>query len=132
MGSGIAQVSAAAGFKTVLYDLSSEMIKKAKSKIEKDLQALVEKQKITSDKKESILRHIVFTNNINECIADVVIEAVIEKPEVKISLFSQLAAFNSDESIFATNTSSLSVSAIAKDVVGPERVAGLHFSIPLL
>ncbi|HWJ26602.1 MAG TPA: 3-hydroxyacyl-CoA dehydrogenase family protein, partial [Flavisolibacter sp.] len=117
MGSGIAQVSAAAGFKTVLYDLSFEVVEKAKSKIEKDLQALVEKQKITSDKKESILRHIVFTNNINECIADVVIEAIIEKPEVKISLFSQLAAFNSDESIFATNTSSLSVSAIAKDVV---------------
>ena len=130
MGSGIAQVSAAAGFKTVLYDLSSEMIKKAKIKIEKDLQALVEKQKITSDKKENILRHIVFTNSINECIADVVIEAVIEKPEVKISLFNQLAAFNSEESIFATNTSSLSVSAIAKDVATPERVAGLHFFNP--
>jgi 3-hydroxybutyryl-CoA dehydrogenase len=59
-----------------------------------------------------------------------VIEAVIEKSEVKISLFNQLAALNNDETIFATNTSSLSVSAIAKEILNPERVAGLHFFNP--
>jgi len=130
MGSGIAQVSATAGFKTILYDLNPEIVQKAKSKIEKDLQTLTDKQKITPDKKENILQQLIFTNNINECIAGVIIEAVIEKAEIKISLFNQLAAFNSDETIFATNTSSLSVSAIAKEVVRPERVAGLHFFNP--
>lgn len=130
MGSGIAQVSAGAGFKTILYDVSKEIIQKASAKIENDLQALVVKQKISADKKESILRRFVFTSNINDCCADFVIEAVIEKLEVKTSLFNQLAAMNSDETILATNTSSLSVSAIAKEISKPERVAGLHFFNP--
>jgi 3-hydroxybutyryl-CoA dehydrogenase len=130
MGSGIAQVSATAGFKTILYDVSDEVIRKAKAKIQNDLQALVEKQKISLAKKEDILQQLVFTSNINDCIADVIIEAVIEKLEVKISLFNQLTELNSDETIFATNTSSLSVSAIAKGIKKPERVAGLHFFNP--
>lgn len=130
MGSGIAQVSATAGLKTILYDVNEEIIQKAKRKIENDLLVLVEKQKITLDKKESILKQLVFTSNINECVADVIIEAVIEKLEIKTSLFNQLAAINSDETIFATNTSSLSVSAIAKEINRPDRVAGLHFFNP--
>ena len=130
MGSGIAQVAATTGFKTVLFDVNNEIIQKAKIKIERDLQVLVEKQKISSEIKETILRQFVFTSTINDCIADVIIEAVIEKLEIKISLFNQLAALNSDETIFATNTSSLSVSAIAKEISKPERVAGLHFFNP--
>jgi 3-hydroxybutyryl-CoA dehydrogenase len=130
MGSGIAQVSASAGFKTILYDVNEEMIERSKIKIQKDLQGLVDKQKITPDKKESILQQLVFTSDINDCIADVIIEAVIEKLEVKTSLFNQLAALNNDETILATNTSSLSVSAIAKEISRPERVAGLHFFNP--
>ena len=130
MGGGIAQVSAIAGFKTILFDVSDEIIEKAKTKIENDLQTLVEKQKISPNKKESILQLFSFTSNINDCIADVIIEAVIEKPEIKISLFNQLAVLNSSESIFASNTSSLSVSAIAKEIKEPGRVAGLHFFNP--
>ncbi|HTM93034.1 MAG TPA: 3-hydroxyacyl-CoA dehydrogenase NAD-binding domain-containing protein, partial [Flavisolibacter sp.] len=130
MGSGIAQVSASAGFKTILYDVNEEIIQKAKAKIEKDLQALADKQKITPDKKESILQQFVFTSDIKDCIADIIIEAVIENLEVKTSLFNQLAALNSDKTILATNTSSLSVSVIAKEISKPERVAGLHFFNP--
>ena len=130
MGSGIVQVSAGVGFKTILYDVNEEIIQKAKGKIERDLQALVDKQKITPGKKESILQQIVFTSDINDCIADIIIEAVIENLEVKTSLFNQLAASNSDETILATNTSSLSVSAIAKEISKPERLAGLHFFNP--
>lgn len=130
MGSGIAQVSATAGFKTILYDLNDDIVQKAKNRIEKDLQTLVEKQKITEDKRNSILRQLHFTSNIKECIADVVIEAVIEKLEIKVALFNQLVAINSEKTIFATNTSSLSVSQIAKEVSKPERVAGLHFFNP--
>jgi len=130
MGSGIAQVSATAGFKTILYDVSEEIIQKAKGKIEKDLQTLADRKKITPEKKETILRQFVFTSHIHDCIADIVMEAVIEKIEIKISLFNQLVKLNSDETIFATNTSSLSVSAIAKEIIKPERVAGLHFFNP--
>lgn len=130
MGSGIAQVSATAGFKTILFDVNDKVIQNAKNKIEKDLQVLVEKQKITSAKKEDILQQFVFTSNINDCIADVIIEAVIENLEIKISLFNQLIAANNDKTIFTTNTSSLSVSVIAKEISKPERVAGLHFFNP--
>ena len=130
MGSGIAQVSATAGFKTILYDVRDEIIQKAKSKIENDLQILLEKKKISEQKKEDILQQIFFTSNIHDCIADVIIEAVVEKLEVKVSLFNQLNSLNSEHTIFASNTSSLSVSAIAKEISMPERVAGLHFFNP--
>jgi 3-hydroxybutyryl-CoA dehydrogenase len=130
MGSGIAQVSATAGFKTILYDVNNKIMEEAKGKIEKSLQILFERQKISSEQKESILQQIVFTSKIHDCVADVIIEAVIEKLEIKISLFNQLAALNTPATIFATNTSSLSVSAIAKEMAKPERVAGLHFFNP--
>jgi len=130
MGSGIAQVSAIAGFKTILYDVRDEIIQKAKSKIENDLHILLEKKKISEQKKEDILQQIFFTSNIHDCIADVIIEAVVEKLEVKVSLFNQLNSLNSEHTIFASNTSSLSVSAIAKEISMPERVAGLHFFNP--
>src|SRR5215207_6426522 len=101
MGSGIAQVSASAGFYTILYDLDEEVLRKAKDKLNKDLQALVDKQKIS-----------------------------LQKKGAKVSLFNQLAEVNSLETIFATNTSSLSVTAIASEIVAPQRVAGLHFFNP--
>jgi 3-hydroxybutyryl-CoA dehydrogenase len=130
MGSGIAQVAAAAGFDTILYDLSEAVLAKAKDKLHKDLETLVQKQKITFQKKEEILQQLRFISNINHCIADVVIEAIVEKAEVKIALFNQLAGINSEQTIFATNTSSLSVTAIAKEITAPQRVAGLHFFNP--
>lgn len=130
MGSGIAQVSASAGFDTILYDVSEEMIGKARAKLQGDLQKLVDKQKLTAEKREEILQQLHFTTDIHQCIADVVIEAIVEKPEAKVSLFNQLAIANSTETIFASNTSSLSLSEIAKQVVTPQRVAGLHFFNP--
>jgi len=130
MGSGIAQVSAMAAFNTILYDVKDEIIQKAKSKIENDLHILLEKKKISEQKKEDILQQIFFSSNIHDCIADVIIEAVVEKLEVKVSLFNQLDSLNSEHTIYASNTSSLSVSAIAKEISMPERVAGLHFFNP--
>jgi 3-hydroxybutyryl-CoA dehydrogenase len=130
MGIGIAQVTATAGFKTIVYDVSKEILQKAKAKVEASLEVLVNKQKITSDEKESILQQFVFTPDINHCVADVIIEAVVENLKVKASLFNQLASLNSEETIFATNTSSLSISAIAKAITNPETFAGLHFFNP--
>lgn len=130
MGSGIAQVAATAGIETILYDLNETVIENSKLKIQNDLETLIHKQKITQEKKTAIFEQIHFTSNIKDCIAGVIIEAIVEKSEIKTSLFNQLAQWNSIETIFATNTSSLSVSAIAKNISAPQRFAGLHFFNP--
>ncbi|HSZ87313.1 MAG TPA: 3-hydroxyacyl-CoA dehydrogenase NAD-binding domain-containing protein [Puia sp.] len=130
MGTGIAQVAAQSGFNTILYDLNEEYLSKAKLKIEKDLQSLVEKNKINSAEKETILNQISFTNNINDCVADIIIEAILEKTEAKTKLFDQLSKLNPAETILATNTSSLSVTEIAKTITHPQRFIGMHFFNP--
>jgi 3-hydroxybutyryl-CoA dehydrogenase len=130
MGRGIAQVTARYGFHTVLFDVNNEMLGQAKAALQKDLQLLVEKNKLSAEQQQSILDHIRFTSEINDCIADIVIEAIVEKLPVKVALFNQLAEVNHSETIFATNTSSLSVTEIAQQVIHPERVAGMHFFNP--
>jgi 3-hydroxybutyryl-CoA dehydrogenase len=130
MGSGIAQVSAAAGFSTILFDVNGEAVKNSQVKLAKDLSVLVEKAKLSEEKKQSILNHIVFTSDITQCKADVVIEAIIEKMEIKVALFNQLSAINSQNTIYVSNTSSLSITALAKELEYPEKVAGLHFFNP--
>jgi 3-hydroxybutyryl-CoA dehydrogenase len=130
MGSGIAQIAALNGLHTILYDVSDEMIGRAQANMTATLQQLVEKQKITARQKEDALSHLRFTRNINDCLADIVIEAIVEKLPVKTALFNQLAEVNHSEVIFATNTSSLSVTSIAQHVMHPERVAGMHFFNP--
>lgn len=130
MGSGIAQAAAQAGFYTILYELNPAVLETAKKNIEKNLSLLVEKGKITSGKKEQVLNHFQFTGDIHSCLADVFIEAIIEKPEAKIALFNQLAEINHSECVFASNTSSLSITKIAEQVQRPERVIGMHFFNP--
>ena len=130
MGSGIAQVAAASGFTTILFDVNTTVLEKAEDKLRTDLQKLVEKQKIAREKKDEILKNIQFTSAIEHCIADVVIEAIIEKPELKIALFNQLSAINPATAIFASNTSSLSITELAQNIINPERFAGLHFFNP--
>jgi 3-hydroxybutyryl-CoA dehydrogenase len=130
MGSGIAQVAASSGFYTILYELNQTILEKASVFIEKNLQALVEKNKITEEEKQRTFNRIHFTNDLHECLADVIIEAIIEKPEAKIALFNQLAEINHGETVFATNTSSLSITGIAEKVLHPQRVIGMHFFNP--
>ncbi len=130
MGSGIAQVSAQAGFYTILYELNEAVLEKAKSSIEKNLQFLVDKNKISAANKEKVQQRMVYTSDIQTCLADVFIEAIVEKPAIKISLFNQLAELNHSECIFASNTSSLSITGIAEKVMSPERVIGMHFFNP--
>lgn len=130
MGSGIAQVSAQAGFHTILYELNEAVLEKAKSSVEKNLQFLVDKNKISAADKEKVQQRMVYTSDIQTCLADVFIEAIVEKPAIKIGLFNQLAELNHSDCIFASNTSSLSITGIAEKVMSPERVIGMHFFNP--
>jgi 3-hydroxybutyryl-CoA dehydrogenase len=130
MGSGIAQVAAQSGFYTLLFDINNEVLEKAKLSIQKNLQYLVGKQKIAEAEKENIYNRIKFISDTNDCIADVFIEAIVEKVEAKVAIFNQLAEVNHSEVIFATNTSSLSVSDIQAKVIHPQRVVGMHFFNP--
>ena len=130
MGSGIAQTAASSGFYTILYELNEEVLQKAKASIEKNLQSLVEKNKISGKAKEDTLNNLRFTNNLQDCLGDIIIEAIVEKTEAKIALFNQLAGINRSETVFASNTSSLSITKIANGVNNPERVIGMHFFNP--
>jgi len=130
MGSGIAQVSAQAGFLTILYDVNKQVLAKAETAIAASLQLLAGKNKITAEDKNRIISNLRFTTDMNDCIADVFIEAIIENAALKAALFNQLHEFNHSEVIFATNTSSLSISSIAASVIHPQRVAGMHFFNP--
>ena len=130
MGAGIAQVAAQSGLKTVLFDLNNAVLDKAIVSIKKGLKYLVDKELLTTQKYDAVLQNLLFTTNINDCVADLVIEAIIEKPTAKNNLFNQLAVFNSAQTIFASNTSSLSIEEIQSAVIYPERVIGMHFFNP--
>jgi 3-hydroxybutyryl-CoA dehydrogenase len=130
MGSGIAQVAAQSGFHTILYDVNKEVLEKAKNGIDNDLQMRVEKNKMTFFDKHAVLSRLRYTADMNDCIADLFIEAIVENADIKAGLFNQLNEVNHSEVIFATNTSSLSVSNIAEKVMNPQRVVGMHFFNP--
>jgi 3-hydroxybutyryl-CoA dehydrogenase len=130
MGRGIALAVASHGMRVILYDLSPDMITRSASLIEKELDESYNKKRLSLKEKEEIQGRIQFTTTVNDCLSSLFIEAVVENTEVKSALFTQLAAINSDHAIFATNTSSLSVTAIASQTSFPERIIGLHFFNP--
>jgi 3-hydroxybutyryl-CoA dehydrogenase len=130
MGSGIAQTAAQNGFYTLLFDINTNVLEKAKTAIQKSLQFLLDKEKISAAEKENIFRRIKFIADTNDCIADIIIEAIVEKVEAKVDIFNQLAELNHSEVIFASNTSSLSISEIQARVQNPQRVVGMHFFNP--
>lgn len=130
MGSGIAQVAAQAKYRTILFDLNEVVLEKAKAAIDKNLSLLVEKGKISAEEKSVVYGAIRFTNDLNDCVADLIIEAIIEKIDAKVDLFTRLSSINNDQTIFASNTSSLSVTEIAERLPHPECVIGMHFFNP--
>ncbi len=130
MGSGIAQVAAQSNFYTLLFDINPEVLEKAKTAIQNNLQYLSDKGKISAADKENIYQRIRFITDTNDCIADIFIEAIVEKTDAKVAIFNQLAELNHSEVIFATNTSSLPVSEIQAGVQQPQRVVGMHFFNP--
>ena len=131
MGSGIAQVAATAGCSVKIYDTNQEALLKSKAGLEKTLTMLLEKGKIDSTEKERIgssISYVGATADLSD--ADLIIEAIIENLEIKRKLFSDLEAIVSENTILASNTSSLSIASIAASCKKSDRVIGIHFFNP--
>ena len=136
MGSGIAQVSAMAGYEVVVLEADQKFIDKGFAGIEKSLGKLaerpVEKGGITAEQKEAARARLKGTlNNKDLADCDLVIEAIIENPEIKKKTFAELDAIVKKEAIFATNTSSICVTELAAATKRPDRFIGLHFFNPV-
>ncbi len=131
MGSGIAQVAATAGCAVKLFDLNQEALTKSRNALEATLTKLVEKEKIDATEKKRIQCNISYVGTLNDLSdSDLIIEAIVENLEVKRKLFAELEALVSENTILASNTSSLSMASIAASCQKPERVIGIHFFNP--
>ena len=132
MGSGIAQVSAQAGFETIVRDISDPVIEKSRTGIEKVPAKGIERGKVTSEQRDSALSRLRFTTELGELSGcDIIIEAVVEDLEMKNAMWKDLDAICPPETIFASNTSSLTIAAMAAACGRPERMLGLHFFNPV-
>lgn len=131
MGSGIAQVAATADCKVVLYDLNQEVLDKSKAKLEKILNRLIEKERINAARKESIQANIAYATSLDALKeSELVIEAIVENPDIKKKVFRQVEELVSEDCIIASNTSSLSITDLASCLSKPERFIGIHFFNP--
>jgi 3-hydroxybutyryl-CoA dehydrogenase len=132
MGSGIAQVAAASGFSTVVREVSAELLDKGLKNIDKNLNRLAEKGTIAETVKSEIRGRLKGTTNIEDLKdCDVIVEAIIEQLPAKRELFSALDALCPATTIFASNTSSLTITEIATATKRPQRFVGLHFFNPV-
>jgi 3-hydroxybutyryl-CoA dehydrogenase len=132
MGSGIAQVSAAAGFPTIVREVSDALAAKARQSIEKSLAKGIERGKTTEVERDTTLKNLRFVTELKELSdSDLFIEAVVEDLAVKNTLWSQLDAIAKPAAIFASNTSSLTIIAMTTASGRPDRMLGLHFFNPV-
>ena len=132
MGSGIAQVAAAAGYETIVRDVSQEIWERARGGIEKSLAKLVEKGKLAATDRDAALKRLAFTTttgDLKDC--DIILEAVTEDLVLKNALWSELDRLCGPRTIFASNTSSLTIAAMAAATRRADRVVGLHFFNPV-
>ena len=132
MGSGIAQVSAAAGFPTTVREVSPALCEKSRQAIEKYLAKGIERGKVTAAERDTTLGKLRFVTELKELAdSDLLIEAVVEDLDVKNSLWSQLNQITRPDAIFASNTSSLTIIAMATASGRPDRMLGMHFFNPV-
>ena len=132
MGHGIAQVAAACGFQVLLYDINREALSSGIKAIERNLAKGIQLGKLSEDDRDRTLQYIHGTTNLADCAsADLIVEAAPEKLELKREILRQLEQASKGQFIFASNTSSLSISAIAEGSTRPENVVGMHFFNPV-
>lgn len=133
MGSGIAQVSAQAGFQVVMTDLEDKFLQRGFDAIKKSLSMMKEKSKITEEQAHDLLARIKGTLDLREAVseADLIIEAIPEDIDLKKQTFKSLDEICPEHAILATNTSTIMVTAIASVTSKPDRVIGIHFAYPV-
>lgn len=132
MGNGIAQVAACAGYEVVMIDIKQDYLDKGLAAIENSLSRVVKKERMTQQDADAAISLIsTSTEKISASDADLVVEAIPEIPELKFSTFAELDSICKPEAILASNTSSISINAIADATNRPDRVIGMHFMNPV-
>ncbi len=132
MGSGIAQVAAAAGYETIVRDVTKELLDRGRAGIEKSLAKFVEKGKLDAAARDATLKRLTFTTSVADLKGvDVVIEAITEDLALKNALFKELDGLCGPATIFASNTSSLTIAEMAAATKRADRFVGLHFFNPV-
>ena len=132
MGQGIAQMAAQAGSQVLLFDTVTERAVQAQQSIAAQWQKMLDKQRISTDQHQTYLASLKTVDSLQALsVCDLVVEAIVENAQVKQALFLQLGEVLSDEAVIASNTSSLSITALAAGLKRPERFAGLHFFNPV-
>ena len=131
MGAGIAQAFASKGYEVILRDIKEEFVDRGLAGIQKNLNKLVAKEKITEEEKENILSRLTGTTEMRfaaDC--DLVLEAAVENMQIKKQIFAELDEICGEDTILATNTSSLSITEVASATKRPHKVIGMHFFNP--
>ena len=132
MGNGIAQVAACAGYEVVMIDIKQDYLDKGLAAIENSLSRVVKKERMTQQDADAAISLIsTSTEKTSAADADLVVEAIPEIPELKFSTFAELDSICKPEAILASNTSSISINAIADATNRPDRVIGMHFMNPV-
>ncbi len=132
MGNGITQVCAVSGYKVTMIDVMPDALKKGLGTIEKSLNKLAEKNKITAQQKDSALAAITTNSELSAAAsADFIIEAATENPDLKLKIFRDLDALAKPDVILASNTSSISLTKIGGVTKRPDKVIGMHFMNPV-
>lgn len=132
MGGGITQVTATAGYEVVMRDIAQEPLDRSMKEIERSLGKFVSKEKLTEDQARNALANIKTTTDMAEAAdADLIVEAVFEKIELKQDVFKQLDEICKPDCVLATNTSAISITSIASVTKRPEKVVGTHFFSPV-
>ena len=132
MGAGIAQVSAAAGYKTLVREVEEPLLEKGLSRVEQFLAGGVEKGKLSGDDKDKTLRNLAGTTkleDLKDC--DIIVEAIVENIDEKAKSYTILESVVGGDTIFCSNTSSLCITELASKTRRPDRFAGLHFFNPV-
>ena len=132
MGSGIAQVSAQAGYRTIVREIDDQTAQAGRNRIDKFLSAGVKRGKVTPEQREITLGNLVATSKVEDLAGcDLVIEAIVEQIDVKRDLFDALESLVGPDTIFASNTSSLCITELASATRRPDRFVGIHFFSPV-
>ena len=132
MGNGIAHIAAQSGFKTLLVDINKAQLDNALITINSNLERMLKKNKISSIDKKNTINNITTSFNINDCKdMNLIIEAIPEKFSLKSTLFKELDSICNKETIFASNTSSISISDLGNQTNRPDKIIGMHFMNPV-